>query len=174
VLDVRAAEGILPKKFKDSAIALPGSRKLLSALEEAHAPWAIVTSGTLPLVTGWLEVMRLARPEHLVTAEDVKNGKPDPACYALGRERLGVEASKQPAARVLVLEDAPAGIRSGYAAGCEVVAVSSSHAAEELAVLPEAKWVVKDLASVTFISYDERTKEIEVEISGGLQRPSAA
>lgn len=37
---------------------------------------SIQTSGTRPLVTGWLDVMQLAHPNNMVVAEDVKSGKP--------------------------------------------------------------------------------------------------
>lgn len=67
---------MLPKKFGSDAVEIPGARQLLDSLEEAKAPWAIVTSGTPALVEGWLEVMQLARPKNLVTADDVDNGKP--------------------------------------------------------------------------------------------------
>jgi glycerol 3-phosphatase-1 len=155
---------MLPKLYKDSAHALPGSRDLVSALDSSKAPWAIVTSGSRPLVTGWLNVLGLPHPAQMVTAEDVQNGKPDPACYALGRERLGLGIEK----RILVLEDAPAGIKSGKSANCEVIAVSTSHSIEILAEMPEAKWLVKDLESVKFIGYDVKTGQVEVEISGAL------
>ena len=39
------------------------------------------------MVTGWLDVMKLAHPKAMVTAEDVEHGKPDPACYLLGRAK---------------------------------------------------------------------------------------
>ena len=35
-----------------------------------------VTSGTRALLTGWLSVMKLAQPKHMVVAEDVSVGKP--------------------------------------------------------------------------------------------------
>ena len=53
------------------------ARDLLASLVVAkNAPWAIVTSGTRPLLDGWLDVMQLAHPQRLVTAEDVQAGKP--------------------------------------------------------------------------------------------------
>ena len=50
------------------------------------------------------------------------NGKPDPACYLLGAQRLGV-----PMGECLVFEDAPVGIRAGEAAGADVVVVTAAH-----------------------------------------------
>lgn len=56
--DISHAEGLIPKEFGQDAVEIPGSRNLLEKLEEQAIPWCIVTSGTRPLVTGWLDVMR--------------------------------------------------------------------------------------------------------------------
>lgn len=45
-------EGRLPKLYGDDAVEIPGARSLLLDLISKSAPWAIVTSGTVPLVTG--------------------------------------------------------------------------------------------------------------------------
>jgi glycerol 3-phosphatase-1 len=52
-----------------------------------------------------------------------------------------------------VLEDSPAGIRSGKAAGCKVLAVVTSHTAEQV-LAAEPDWVVRDLASLRLVSVD--------------------
>ena len=65
----------------------PKHKDLLASLEAAKAPWAIVTSGTRPLVTGWLDVMKLAHPRNLVVAEDVKEGKPGESDWSSVVER---------------------------------------------------------------------------------------
>ena len=46
--------------------------------------------------------MQLSSPKVHVVAEDVEKGKPDPACYALGIQRLGLETAKE--AAILVIE----------------------------------------------------------------------
>ncbi|RDW88869.1 glycerol-3-phosphate phosphatase-like protein [Coleophoma cylindrospora] len=140
-------EGLLPKKYGADAAEIPGARALLASLTDASSPWAIVTSGTNPLVTGWLEVLKLPTPEHLVTAEDVPNGKPDPTCYLMGKEKLGLKEGVE----VLVLEDSPAGIRAGKAAGCKVLGVVTSHTVQQV-VEAGADWVVQDLRSVRLVS----------------------
>ncbi|HUG74816.1 MAG TPA: HAD-IA family hydrolase, partial [Acidimicrobiia bacterium] len=53
-----------------------------------------------------------------VSGDDVQHGKPAPDAYVLAAEGLGVE----PAACVVV-EDSPAGVAAGLAAGARVVAV---------------------------------------------------
>jgi sugar-phosphatase len=63
----------------------------------------------------------------MVTAGEAVRGKPAPDPYLLGASRLGVEP-----ADCTVVEDAPAGVASGAAAGCQVVAVSHTHRCVEL------------------------------------------
>lgn len=54
-----------------------------------------------------------------MTAERVKRGKPEPDAYLLGAQLLGLRR------RSVVVEDAPAGVLSGLAAGCHVIAVNA-------------------------------------------------
>jgi glycerol 3-phosphatase-1 len=100
----------------------------------------------------------------LVTAEDVKNGKPDPACYQLGAELLALQ---QPSPSIVVFEDAPAGVRSGKAAGFTVVALYTTHKIEQL-VEAGADYIVKDMESVTLSSWDETTGVSQLEIANAL------
>lgn len=110
--DVKHMEGLLPKNYGEDAVEIPGARDLLDAVKSASIPWAIVTSGTTPLVSGWLDVLKLPIPENLIVAEDVENGKPDPSCYLMGLGKLGFTAKD--AGDVLVLEDSPAGVLHGF------------------------------------------------------------
>lgn len=82
-IDVQEIEGQLPKKYGSDAVEIPGARAVLDGLTAIHFPWAIVTSGTSPLVNGWLEVLKLQKPDYLISAEDVPNGKPDPSSFSL-------------------------------------------------------------------------------------------
>jgi glycerol 3-phosphatase-1 len=163
---VRHMEGLLPKLHGQDAVEIAGARALLDTLISASAPWAIVTSGTMPLVTGWLDVLKLPHPDILVTAESVENGKPDPACYVLGRERLGLAER----AEVLVLEDSPAGILSGKAAGCKVLGLVTSHTLEQV-IAAGPDWVVTDLRSVKVIECGNNGK-VSLEFSDILALPS--
>ena len=75
-------------------------------------------------------------PDVLVSAEAVEAGKPDPEGYLKAAAALGRDIR-----RCLVVEDAPAGIQAGQAAGARVLAVATSHPASELtsadAVIPD-------------------------------------
>lgn len=74
--DINHVEGLIPKEFGANAAAIPGAQDLLEALENVRAPWLVVTSGTHALASGWLDVLHLVQPSIMITAEDVKVGKP--------------------------------------------------------------------------------------------------
>ena len=155
--DVSYIEGQIPQQYGSDAIEIPGARDLLTALETSGANWGVVTSGTRALVDGWLGVLGLAHPRVLVVAEDVELGKPDPRCYLLGCSRLSLENSSS----IVVLEDAPSGIKAGKAAGFKVIALTSTHT---LAQLREAgaDWIVEDLRSVSVKGVDGGSVQLEI------------
>jgi sugar-phosphatase len=57
----------------------------------------------------------------------VERGKPDPRCYQLGAEGLGLDPRD-----CVVFEDADVGLAAGRAAGAQVVAVASTQSSEGL------------------------------------------
>ena len=120
--------------------------------------WTITYSS----VSYRLNLLQLPIPENLVVAEDVENGKPDPSCYLLGKEKLGLTAD----AEVLVLEDSPAGIKAGKAAGCKVLGVVTSHTVEQI-LNAGPDWIVKDLRSVRVVGHSQ--ERVELEFSDGLE-----
>lgn len=105
--------------------AVEGARGLLSGLEGAR--WAIVTSCGAPLAKVRIEAAQLPMPAALITGSDVARGKPDPAPYLLAAEVLAV-----PPAGCVVVEDAPAGIRSGKSAGMRVIGIAFTYSRTEL------------------------------------------
>jgi mannitol-1-/sugar-/sorbitol-6-phosphatase len=128
---------------------LPGVQRLLASLQaEAHfdgggsgARWTIVTSASQRLMENRLRHVGLPIPATIITANNVTHGKPHPEPYLNGTLSLGLEPSQ-----CLVIEDSPAGIQSGKAAGCKTLGVLTSHTAAELAA---ADWLVPSLESVT-------------------------
>ena len=124
----------------DGVVPLPGVLSLLSAIPADR--WAIVTSCTRPLAEVRIRVAGLPWPKQLVTSADVQRFKPDPDPYLKGAELL-----KFAPADCLVVEDAPAGIRSGKASGASVLALRTTEA-DPLLSAAGANWIVNDLASV--------------------------
>jgi mannitol-1-/sugar-/sorbitol-6-phosphatase len=102
----------------DDVSAMPGAIGLLTSYDKLGVQWGIVTSCPRPLALARMGASRLPQPPVLVTADDVPQGKPDPACYRRAAGLLGVEAH-----RCLVVEDAVAGVRAGQAAGMTVAGV---------------------------------------------------
>jgi mannitol-1-/sugar-/sorbitol-6-phosphatase len=123
--EIEDIEGVVP---------LSGAEELLRALPRER--WTIVTSCTRRLAEVRLRAAGLKIPERMVTCSDVKNGKPDAEPYLKGAAALGVNA-----ADCVVVEDAPAGIRSGKAAGARVIAVRTTAGEEELKDAG-ADWIV--------------------------------
>lgn len=124
----------------DGVIALPGAAELLAPEGAWGLEVAIVTSCTAPLAETRLRVAGLAPPSIVVTAERTERVKPNPDPYLLAAELLGLEP-----ADCLVIEDAPAGVAAGRAAGMQVVAVTTSHGAGELA---DAHHLTADVAEL--------------------------
>ncbi len=108
-------------------IAIPGAKNLLNELNTRSIPWTIVTSCTIPLALSRVKAAGIEMPDHSVTFNDVKLGKPHPEPFILGAKRIGLEPNQ-----CWVIEDAPAGVKSGKSAGCTVAAVLTSHLKEQL------------------------------------------
>jgi sugar-phosphatase len=129
----------------DGVIPLPGAMELLQTLSPER--WAIVTSCTRPLAGVRIAAAGLPKPKHLVTANDVQRGKPDPEPYLRGAQMLGV-----PATECIVMEDAPAGIRAGKGTGARVLALRTTASDEELREAG-ADWIVDNCAEL-FVDFD--------------------
>jgi sugar-phosphatase len=108
-------------------VAIPGAKNLLNELNERNIAWTIVTSCTIPLAISRVTAAGIEMPDHSVTFNDVKLGKPHPEPFILGAKRIGLEPNQ-----CWVIEDAPAGVKSGKSAGCTVAAVLTSHVKEQL------------------------------------------
>ena len=124
----------------EDVVPLPGAMELLQALPLDR--WAIVTSCTRALAAMRIGAAGLPKPKQMVTSTDVQHGKPDPEPYLKGAQILGV-----PAADCLVIEDAPAGIRAGKAAGARVLALRTTASDAELQQAG-ADWIVDDCSEL--------------------------
>jgi len=123
---------------RDGVIAMPGAIELVRAIPEDR--WCVVTSGTRLLASARLRLFGIPVPKFMITADDVVNGKPHPEPYLKGGELLGVNPQQ-----CLVVEDAPAGIKSAHTAGMKVIALASTYPAS---ALNEADGVVEKLAQI--------------------------
>jgi len=117
---------------------MPGAKELLSSLPSGS--WTVVTSAGRDLGTSRLKAAGLPIPRHLVSADDVSNGKPNPEPYLLGAERLGLAPEQ-----CIVFEDAPSGVTAGKAAGASVV-IGVGHEALDSA----ADLVIQSLEGISY------------------------
>jgi beta-phosphoglucomutase-like phosphatase (HAD superfamily) len=109
-------------------------------LRDAGIPCVIASSTHRENITTMLGVLGLESFfAAMVTAEDVKRGKPDPEVFFRAAEKIGVTPD-----RGVVFEDALVGVAAAQAAGIRVVAVTTTNPREGL-VKAKADWVVDRL-----------------------------
>jgi HAD superfamily hydrolase (TIGR01509 family) len=120
---------------------LPGARELVEHFHALGARQAIASSApprNIEVLVGLLDVAD--RFSAVVSGLEVVHGKPAPDIMLRAAERLGL-----PATCCTVLEDAPAGIAAGKAAGCRTVAILSTF---ERPQLQEADLIVESFQEV--------------------------
>ncbi len=137
---------------RDGVVVMPGAVELVRAIPQGR--WCVVTSGTRLLASARLRLAGIPVPKVLVAAEDVAKGKPHPDPYLRGAQLLGANP-----AECLVIEDAPAGIRSAHSGGMKVIALTSTYLAPALS---EADAVIEKLAQVKVGSDDVRNLAVSV------------
>ncbi|WP_030222202.1 HAD-IA family hydrolase [Streptomyces bikiniensis] len=99
-------------------VAVPGAAELLAALPPHR--WALVTSAGRELAVRRMEAAGLPLPEVLISADDVREGKPSPEGFEAAAARLGVSPSA-----AVVFEDAELGLLAARSAGCFPVVVGA-------------------------------------------------
>ncbi len=137
--EIADLEGIVP---------LPGSLDLLGSLPAER--WTIVTSCTRPLAEVRIHAAGLPLPSKMITSNDITHGKPDPEPYLKGASVLGFSAEE-----CVVVEDVPAGIRAGKAAGARVIAFTTTVQEKSLRDAG-ADWVLRSCADIQLINRGER------------------
>jgi sugar-phosphatase len=132
--EIEDLEGVVP---------LPGALDLLASLPDDR--WTIVTSCTRPLAEVRIRAAGLPLPKKMITSNDIIHGKPHPEPYLKGASVLGF-----PAADCIVLEDVPAGVRAGKAAGARVIAFKTT---VQESVLREAgaDWILNNCADIRLL-----------------------
>ncbi|MGN0420454.1 MAG: HAD family hydrolase [Acetatifactor sp.] len=114
----------------------PGSLELLKRLKQEGMTTAIATATDLERTGKYLKMTGLEGYfDRLISATQVKEGKPSPDIYLYACEQLGVSPED-----CIAVEDSPNGVLSAYRAGCKVVMVpDQTEPDEELSRLLYAK-----------------------------------
>lgn len=105
-----------------AARVMPGALDAVRAVRKAGCEAVVVTgSGQIKTLKRLDDEFEgLLHKDWMVTGDDVKHGKPDPEPYLMGLQKAGVSPDE-----AFVVENAPLGVRSGYASGCKVLAVNT-------------------------------------------------
>ena len=124
---------------------MPGAREALEAARECGAKIVLVTgSAQLSLIEHLeLHYPGFFRKELMVTAFDVKRGKPNPEPYLMGLEKAGVRAEE-----AVVVENAPLGVEAGRAAGIFTIAANTGPLPDEVLKQSGADIVVAGMHEV--------------------------
>lgn len=109
----------------DGLVALPGALDLVAALPRDR--WAVVTSGSHRVATTRLQAIGI-EPPVLVSADDVRHGKPHPEPFLTGARLLDITPE-----RCAVVEDARTGLEAARSAGMHTIAVTTTFPRPELA-----------------------------------------
>jgi len=104
----------------EGIVEIPGAAAFLNGLPGDR--WAMVTSAPRDLALRRMAAAGIPTPAVMITAEDVKAGKPDPAGYLLAAKRLGFESRD-----CLIFEDATVGIQAAEAAGAALMIITTTH-----------------------------------------------
>ena len=128
---------------------LPGAKAWLLRLRSRGWRQAIVSSAPKKNIYTVLKVLKASVFFNtIVSGEDVQKGKPDPQGFLMAAERLGVSSR-----RWIVVEDAPAGIKSAYSGGRLAGGVLTSHSS-----------LKADCTVKTFSELNENTFEMLLEL----------
>jgi len=123
-------------KVFDNVPFMPGAERLVRHLHRHGIPIAIATSSkkhTFDMKTKDLKDVFKLFHHILICSDDpeITRGKPDPQSYQVCVARFDLKPKSM--SNVLVFEDAPAGVRAGISAGCQVVWVPAKDLPLDLA-----------------------------------------
>ncbi len=97
----------------------PGIDEILAFLHKKNMKAAVATATPIELTLQHLEKIGVRNQfDKIVSAKQVKHGKPAPDVYLYACEQIGEEPSN-----CIAVEDSPNGIKAAYAAGCKPVMV---------------------------------------------------
>lgn len=112
----------------------PGALDFVKQLHDARIPMAIVTSSDRKK----MQALYNQHPQfptlfdYIITGDMVKKAKPDPDCFLLGAQLLGVDIKD-----CIVFEDSRNGLIAGRASGARVIGIASTLSATEVSPLSD-------------------------------------
>lgn len=122
----------------------PGALAFVKQLRDAEIPMAIVTSSDRKK----MQSLYRQHPEfptlfdHIITGDMVVKAKPDPYCFLLGAQLIGVDIKD-----CVVVEDSRNGLLAGRASGARVIGIATTLAVDD--VRPLCDLTINTIADLT-------------------------
>lgn len=147
------------KMQPNGAKPMDGIKEVLTIVKEMGLITVIVTGSGQQSMFDRLEqhFPTVYNKNRIVTAYDVKNGKPHPEPYLIGLKKAGVNPKE-----AIVIENAPLGVESAKAAGIFTIAVNTGTLANQLLAKAGADLIFSSMhklaENLKFIIYGEHIK----------------
>ena len=142
---------------------MPGIKTLMQYIKDNGWKICVVTGSAQHALLDKLliDFDGLLREELIVTAFDVKHGKPNPEPYLKGMMKCGVEPWQ-----TIVVENAPLGIRAAVAARCFTIAVNTGPLKDEI--------LLQEGANLIFPRMTDLAEAYHCWYPSGCHAPSSA
>jgi beta-phosphoglucomutase family hydrolase len=141
-------EALYRELYAEHIKPIDGLLNFLEELERAKIPKAIATSGIIPNINFMFEHVPIKDYFHsVIDSTQIAQGKPHPEIFL----KAAVSVNAVPA-NCVAFEDSVAGILSAKAAGMKVIALTTTHTAEEV---KEADLVIKDYTEISLTKLRE-------------------
>jgi len=125
---------------------MPGIPELMGKIQRQGLSIGVVTgSGQRPLINRLLSDFNgYLDEQHIVTAYDVKRGKPNPDPYLMGMQKAGTEPWQ-----TVVVENAPLGVRAGVVSKAFTIAVNTGPLPDEILTSQGADLLFKQMTELS-------------------------
>lgn len=134
---------------QEGGCIIHSSVELLRELSQ-KLPIAVVSGSSSEVVGDWISELGLEpHVQFHLGCEDYPHGKPDPVCYLMAAERMGMSPES-----CLVFEDSTAGVKSAKSAGMYCVALSLEGSRQQ--DIKPADLILKDLADFDSKGLEEK------------------
>lgn len=142
--DIYDEKAMLFNKYNDGK-AMTGAAEVLKQAKSHGLQTLVVTGSGQHSLINKLEhtYPGYFTREKMVTAFDVKYGKPHPEPYLMGLQKAGVRANE-----AFVVENAPMGVEAGVAAGIFTIAVNTGPLPDKVLLDAGADLLYPDMASL--------------------------
>lgn len=128
------------------ATIMPGIKSLMQQIKAQGMKICVVTGSGQHTLLNKLQndFDGMVCKDLMVTAFDVKHGKPNPEPYIIGMQKCGVEPWE-----TIVIENAPLGVRAAHAAQCFTIAVNTGPLPNDMLLREGANLVYPEMEKLS-------------------------